>query len=344
MVVRFEEIFGQEAAIAWLERAYEADRLPHGLLFAGPVGVGKGTTAKALGAVFLCEKPKGVRACGSCDSCRLMEAGNHPDYHVVTKELIRYHDASGKSKAIDFSIKVVRPELIEPANRKPILGRGKVFVVEQAELMNANAQNAMLKTLEEPYGRTVVVLLTDQPGVLLPTIRSRCQVLRFGSLGETVVTKELEKRGIEKGLAAEAAWYSEGSLGVALKWIEDGVIVAARELSEQMEGLSGGQPPEDLAGWFRKAADAYAEKQLERDPLGSKDQAVREGLAVYLRIASLVFRRRLVDAREDEERERACEAIDALARAEEYLDANVNIPLVFQQLAVTLDREMAGRD
>ena len=133
---RFSDILGQDAAIDWLRRAYLGDRLPHGLLFAGPVGVGKATTASALAALFLCENPKDTNPCGACESCRVFAAGNHPDFHVITKELIRYHDKTGKSKGIELSIHVLRPELIEPAGRKPVMGRGKVFVIEQAELMN----------------------------------------------------------------------------------------------------------------------------------------------------------------------------------------------------------------
>lgn len=159
----FDSIFGQDEAVAALREAWLADRLPHGIIFAGPAGVGKATTARTLAQLFLCEHPSGDDACGKCESCRVMPAGNHPDYHVITKELIRYHDKTGKSKGIDLSINVVRPELIEPASRKAVMGRGKVFIVEEADLMNANAQNAILKTLEEPAGRTLIVLLTDQP-------------------------------------------------------------------------------------------------------------------------------------------------------------------------------------
>ena len=129
--------------------------------------------------MFLCQHPKETTPCGTCESCRVFESGNHPDYHVITKELIRYHDKTGKSKGIDLSIHVIRPELLDPAGRKAAMGRGKVFVIEQAELMNPQAQNALLKTLEEPAGRTLIVLLTDQPGSLLQTIRSRCQLVSF---------------------------------------------------------------------------------------------------------------------------------------------------------------------
>lgn len=334
----FEDILGQSSALDWLRRAYRADRLPHGLIFAGPAGVGKATTARALAALFLCEQPCGELPCGSCASCRAMESGNHPDYHVITKELIRYHDQTGKSKAIDLSIKVIVPEMVEPAGRKAVMGRGKVFVVEQAELMNAAAQNAMLKTLEEPAGRTLIVLLTDQPGALLATIRSRCQTVQFAALDDALVRKQLESRGIDPATAADAARLAGGSLGVALKWVEDDVVAPARDLERQLDGLFTGRPLDDLPGWFKRAADAYAEKQLERDKLGSKDAATRDGLSLYLRLAAEHARRRLARASDDpDDLERTCAAIDALARAEQYLDANVNIPLVFQQLAVALD-------
>src|SRR3954454_10455421 len=223
----FKHIFGQDAAIDWLSRAYRADRLPHSMIFAGPTGVGESPTARGLGKLFLCGKPADLSPCGKCESCRVFDAGNHPDWHVVTKELIRYHDKTGKSKGINLGIEVVRAEIVDPAGRKPVMGRGKVFVIEQAEVMTAQSQNALLKTLEEPAGRALIVLLTDQAGSLLPTIRSRCQTVRFAALDVNRVAAELHQRGIDKATAARAAALAGGSLGVALKWIEDGVVAPA---------------------------------------------------------------------------------------------------------------------
>jgi DNA polymerase-3 subunit delta' len=336
-MLTLNDIFGQDAAMTRLRRAFVADRLPHGLIFAGPVGVGKATAARALAGLFLCEKPAGDLPCGQCESCRAMQGNAHPDYHVIIKELIRYHDKTGKSKGIDLSIHVIRPEVVEKAARKAVMGRGKVFVIEQAELMNAAAQNALLKTLEEPPGRTLLMLLTDQPGVMLPTIRSRCQVVAFASLDPALVLRELQKRGVSQSDAADAVRFAGGSLGVALRWIEDGVIEPAGELVRQVDDIFAGQPAGDLADWFKSAADAYAEKQLQRDELGSKDQATREALTLYLRLAADHIRAKLALEAEPDELEQACSAIDAIARAEEYLDANVNIPLIFQQLTVALE-------
>jgi DNA polymerase III subunit delta' len=337
-MTRFDDIFSQDAAVDFLRRAYSAERLPHGLIFAGPVGVGKATAARALGALLLCEKPTDTAPCGKCASCVALEADTHPDYHVVTKELIRYHDKTGKSKGIDLSINVLRPELIEPAGRKPVMGRAKVFVIEQAELMNPQAQNALLKTLEEPHGRTAIILVTDSPGWLLPTIRSRCQMVRFASLPEDVVRKQLESRGIDRGTAGQAATLTHGSLGMALKWIEDGVIEPATDLSKQIDAAFEGKAPSDLPAFLKNAAEAYAKKQLDRDELASKDQATREALALYFMIAADRARLRLATQSQPGELERACAVIDSIARAENYLDSNVNMALVLQQLAVALER------
>ena len=336
MLTRFEDILDQEEPIAWLRDAWRSERLPHGLVFAGPVGVGKGTTARALATLFLCDSPKKDEPCGACASCRAMAADVHPDYHVVYRQLVRLEQNS-KSVARDLSIHVVRDHLIAPANLKAAMNHGKVFVVEEADLMNTSAQNALLKTLEEPAARTLIVLLTDQPSCLLPTIRSRTQLVRFGLLDERLVQRELARRGIDKDAAADAARFTEGSLGVALRWLSDGVVERARQLVDQLDAVTAGQGAGDLQEWLKKSAEAYAEKALARDKLASKDQATREGLATYLRIASNHFRRRLGEPQGGEDLERACAAIDAVAAAEQYLDANVNVPLVIQQFVSKLE-------
>jgi DNA polymerase-3 subunit delta' len=335
------DILDQPAAVEQLRRAYAADRLPHGMIFAGPVGVGKGTTAAMLATLFLCERPKGDQPCGTCEGCRAMAGNAHPDYHVVYKELIRYHDKTGTSKGIDLSIHVIRPEVVERASRASVMNRGKVFVIEQADLMNGPAQNALLKTLEEPAGRTLVILLTDAPNQLLPTIRSRCQVVRFGEMSEATVLRELQKRNVPPPVATAAAQVAGTSLGLALRWIEDGVVDAANQLVRQLDDVFAGRPADGLPDWFKGAADGYAAKQLERDELGSKDAATREGYGLFLRLAADHVRQQLRELTDPDALDRLCNVIDAIARAEEYLDANVNVALLFQQLTISLGR-MSG--
>lgn len=340
-VPSFSNILGQSAALSILQRAYATDRLPHGLLFAGPVGVGKSLTARALAALFLCAKPVGTTPCGQCESCTLMAAGTHPDFHLVYRQLIRLEKDTAKAR--DLPIAVIRDYLVAPANLKSALNHGKVFVVEESDLMNPQAQNAMLKTLEEPIGPTLIILLTDQPNSLLPTIRSRCQLITFSPLDPALVRDQLVQRGIDPATAADASDLSEGSLGLALRWIEDGVVPAARDLHAQLASMIQRHPPAaSLESWFKQAADDYAKRQLDRDPLASKDQATREGLSLYLRLAGLFFRRELAADADPDRLDRLCSAIESLTQTETCLDANVNIPLAFQQLALTLRRDLCA--
>lgn len=339
---RLSEILGQEAAIAMIARAYRLDRLPHGMIFAGPAGVGKATTARALGGLFLCEKPRELDPCGGCESCRAFEMEIHPDYHLIYRQLVRLDKEASKAK--ELSVDVIREFLIAKAANKSVLGQGKVFVIEQAELMNVTAQNALLKTLEEPAGRTLIILLTDQPDALLPTVRSRCQLVRFSALSESVVREQLEKRGIDRQVALTAAKLAEGSLGLAIRWIEDGVIARATQLIQIMEKIAAGQSAQSLQQWLRSAVEEYAERQLQRDEHASRDQAAREGLSLYLKLFSRQLSGRLKLLADDPESlQRVCRAIDAIISSEQYLESNVNIPLVIQQLVGALDRAVGLR-
>jgi len=248
---------------------------------------------------------------------------------------------TGKSKGVDLSINVIRPELVEPAGRTSVMGRGKFFIIEQAELMSVAAQNAILKTLEEPAGRTAIVLLTDAPESLLPTVLSRCQIVRFGSLDIKLVRDRLEKQGVDPTLAADAAELSDGSLGGAMSLIAKGIVPAARELQKQIEQLLAGRPPDDLPGWLKHAADRHAEKELERDPLGSKESATRAGLNLYLSFIARWFRTHLRKTTDAAQLELICRAIDAISRCQMYLDANVNVPVALGQLAAAWEAEFA---
>ena len=116
------------------------------------------------------------------------------------------------------------------------------------------------------------------------------------------------------------------------------MIAHARELRQTVDQLLGGYGAADLPGWLKAVSEEYAQKQLERDELSSKDQATREAIGLYLHLMSQMFRRRLPPTSSYEELERLCSAIDAIARADQYLDSNVNIALIFQQLAVTLEK------
>jgi DNA polymerase-3 subunit delta' len=365
MPANLDDILGQSSAIDALTESMTSGRLAHSLIFAGPAGVGKSTTAGALAAWWLCPNAGAPRAagsrtrkstafshnaCGSCPSCRLIDSGTHPDYHVITRQLIRFHDKTGKSKGIDLSIQVLRPELIEPAGRKSSLGHGKAFIVEEAHLMNAAAQNGILKTLEEPPGSadnwgTLIILLADQPESLLPTIRSRCRIVTFAALETEIVKAGLAQRGIADADAAEAADMSDGSLGGALALIEDGMIAPAKDLCTRLDRLIDATGPvaaDDIGELLKSAAEAFGQKRIDKDELASKDAATRQGLATYLHLMSQHLRRRLETlsaappGAAGRNLENICRAIDAIALSDRYLDANVNVAVALQQLSATL--------
>lgn len=158
----------QDALWARLQGQREAGQLPHALLLAGPAGVGKRRFATALGAGLLCLTPVNGVACRNCRACALLAAGTHPDWNWLAPE--------EKGKAI--KIDVVR-DLVNAMAQTAQQGGRKLAVLEPAEAMNRNAANALLKTLEEPSGAAVLLLISDSPARLLPTIRSRCQRLDF---------------------------------------------------------------------------------------------------------------------------------------------------------------------
>jgi DNA polymerase-3 subunit delta' len=151
----------------WICRC-EQQRLPHALLLGGAAGIGKQRLARALLEWLLCERPAGGLACGQCRSCHVSASGAHPDYFRLAPE------EAGQAIKVDQ----VRA-LAEFGERTAQYGGARVALVVPAEAMNRNAQNALLKTLEEPGEHTHLLLVSHQPGLLLPTIRSRCQHRRL---------------------------------------------------------------------------------------------------------------------------------------------------------------------
>lgn len=248
----FRDVLHQDRALGIIRRALASGRIPHAYLFDGPEGVGKELAAGALAARLLCASraaettietdggglfggpaptptPAEISpdACGNCDSCRVFAAGNHPDFHVIDRLLARQHPdpTVRRSKALFLVVDVVRHFLIERAAMKPAVGACRVFIIRDAERMNEEAQNALLKTLEEPPGRSHLILLTSAANRLLTTIRSRCQRVGFGLLPAEFIRSELARRiGAKPDEARTLAALAGGSLGAALRWREAGIL------------------------------------------------------------------------------------------------------------------------
>ena len=200
--------------------------LPHSLLFAGPVGVGKRNFARALSRLLLCQTPADALACGQCRSCLLLAAGTHPDWQWIAPE------ERGKAIKIDQVRAVV--EFMTHTSQQ---GGRKIAVVEPAESMNRNAANALLKTLEEPSGNALLILVADAPGRLLPTIRSRCQRLDFPAPPAAQSRAWLSLRGIDAAKIDTALLEADSKPLLASELLDGDGIEQRRQLSADLNAL-----------------------------------------------------------------------------------------------------------
>jgi DNA polymerase-3 subunit delta' len=200
---------------------------PQVLLLIGPGSVGKTTLAMDLAAGLLCAAEEGVaRPCRACRACRLVAGGTHQDLHRLAPEgsgrQVRIGDANDPDPG------TVR-HLIREMARLPVEGRHRVAVIEGAHRMNEDAQNALLKTLEEPPAGATLILCADEPERLLPTVRSRAATLRLGPLGIRAIEGLLSERGVDPPRAARLARLAGGRPGVALAYAAAPQAVDARE-------------------------------------------------------------------------------------------------------------------
>jgi DNA polymerase-3 subunit delta' len=217
---------GQPVAVAAVERMLRHGA-PQALLLVGPPSVGKATLALDLAAGILCHAgDPDVRPCGSCRSCRLIDAGAHQDLHRLAPEGPGQQVRIGDHEDPDPG--TVRHLLRELA-RLPVEGAHRVAIVEAAHRLNEDAQNALLKTLEEPPAGATLILCADEPERLLPTVRSRVAVLRLGPVGVRVMEGVLAEHGVEPPRSAQLARLADGRPGLAIALAAAPEAVAARE-------------------------------------------------------------------------------------------------------------------
>jgi len=246
--VRFSDVRHQERALSIVRRALASGRAHHAYLFDGPEGVGKEMAARALAAKLLCQaadRSPEDDACCECSSCKLFASDNHPDFHLIHRELHKRHPdkAIRSSKGLFLAVDVIRHFLIEPASSAPSQGMRRVFLIRDAERMNEGAQNALLKTLEEPPGDARLILVTSTAGRMLPTIRSRCQRIPFDLLPQQFVEERIrELAGVEPTAARILAGLAQGRLGAALQWHKIGLLTSAAQIAQTLAGGTAFKP------------------------------------------------------------------------------------------------------
>ena len=269
----FRTLIGHGPTLSLLARAIKAETLPPSLIFAGPDRVGKRAAAVAVAQVLNCTavvSPGGlfaVDACGECLACRRIEKQKHFDVHLLEPQ-----DTG------NINVEAVRDVLGQTAY-KPYEGRRRVVIIDDADALGASGQNALLKTLEEPPPSLVSILVTHRDQELLPTVRSRCPVVRFAPVAADEIGRWLVQDGLPETRAHAVAAVARGSLSLARETAERGVE-QVREAAERV-----------LAA-VADARDPRARLEATRDLVGKgkgTGASEREALATHLHaLASLL--------------------------------------------------------
>jgi DNA polymerase-3 subunit delta' len=306
----FSEVRAQDRATGSLRTALARGTLHHAYLLGGPAGVGKGTVARLLAQALNCEGgapgPDGWRAdpCGACAPCRKIERGTHPDVLVLSEERVmakagRWEPEGGRTPSRDIVVAQIRDLVDRRLSLRLFEGRRRVIVIDPADAMNVQAQNALLKTLEEPPDDTVLVLVSATPDELLPTIRSRCLRVPFGplppALVEEILLAELRaaaegeggrrkaKAGAAEGgpppaaLVRDAAELSGGSLARARALL--GGDVTAIEASLRAAAALRAEAPLGWLAFARSLGRVKTDKQGQPTGDEAEDGTDREQVA-----------------------------------------------------------------
>lgn len=309
MAASLSKIEYQSEPISTLLGAISSGRLAHAYIFAGPEGVGKKMTAIAIGKLLLCENYKDIisstsvsnsfskvvlDSCNVCNSCKLVDAETHPDVHIIYKELIWTLTGKKSSKAIDLGIDLIRAELVERALIKPYLGRVKIFIIEEADRMTVQAQNATLKIIEEPPEDTYIFLLTRFPLSLLSTIRSRAPILRFNTLPNEFIERITSRLTSDRSELEFIIRFSGGSAGLALRMLKAGLYgINSHLIKGFIECLKEGALPYKLAERSLELAESLAERldslSKESGIERSKSDLTREAIGIILTLVSYIF-------------------------------------------------------
>lgn len=213
-------IVGHEWAVSYLRQSLARGRDAHAYLFAGPPNIGKTMLAQRLAQALVCET-RSFDPCLACRACRRAERGNHPDLRAISLETQAANDKKAETASKKLSIDTIR-EWQRDIDLRPFEATRRVFILNDAHTLTDQAANAMLKTLEEPPPYAVLILVAHGAGDLLPTVVSRCRVLRLRPLPRATVSRTLQERyNVAPEDAALVAAWSGGRLGWAIAAAEN---------------------------------------------------------------------------------------------------------------------------
>lgn len=365
-MTNFASLVGHEAAIHALQRALQAEQLPGTYLFVGTQGVGKGALARAFAQAAACLEPQQdpFDACGKCLSCRLVQSGNHTEIRTITPagdhmQIWQFWDRDNRPPGI----------LSHTLNYAPSVGKKRVYILERADTLNESAANSLLKVLEEPPHYTLFILLAPHTARVLPTIVSRAQTIRLSALPIDTVARTLQERlELSVDRASTLASYAEGRIGQAMQMAQHPEI--GDEMAKVMDfaetlptapltrALRIAEQMRKLTGQVRALSGAEEKKDSESGAEeGTKERVGRQELATIFDLLIAFYRDLLalsVDASANDRvinrdrvmrlarlaeagtPERWVSCLDALLLARRWLDANANIALLTEILAMRL--------
>jgi DNA polymerase III subunit delta' len=356
-------IFCQEKALSAIQSAFAVDKVAHAYIFAGPDGVGKFTTAREFAKLLLCktpvEKNDFADSCRNCESCRVFDGGSHPDFEHIYKELIKFtKDGKDKETPVEFPIDVVREFVLDKVNQRPALSARRVFVLTEAEKLNNESQNCLLKVLEEPPSYCCIILICTRPETLLPTIRSRCQILRFGPIDEKKIIEVLQQTGLAEKQAKFFARLTDGSLGLAQAYSQleaagANIYKIKTDIVNTMadfEYKNALEAAEEIQKQSKEIADIWGKLAAGT----SKKDINRKSIAIIIRIIISLFHDVMItgvagdkivnlDQQEQIKKiarkynpEQAAQKIAECFKTFQYIEASVNERLIFEQLLLNL--------
>jgi DNA polymerase-3 subunit delta' len=327
----FSHVIGHAPVVRLLRQAVSAGRVPQSLLFAGPEGVGKRTVAIALAESVNCPRRRDGDACGVCPTCQRIARGQHGDVTLVD----RGDEAS-------IRIRVMRERVLEAVGYRPFEAERRVFIIDPADAMTIEAQDALLKTLEEPPPATIIVLVSAYADTLQPTIQSRCRRLRFSGLADADVARVLTTvHGMEASTARRLAARAAGSVSRALA-ADAGDVDADRDAALTLVSAARGK---GVAARLKAAAGLarHGSDRRDREALSDRLQVVTSLLRDIsaLRIEGVPLAN--ADLTEDLrpfvgvwDVDRVTRAVGAIAEAEDALGRNASPKLVADWIAVTI--------